>query len=100
MEKSCGLERNRTVGPPRVVHCSHCRSIPFQAFQNYLLGKTQQTASESLNTPVRIQNLALHFSPLSADLYGVTVRGTESETEPPLLTVDHLKIGFKIVSFD
>jgi len=69
-----------------------------QAFQLYLLGKAQQTASESLNTPVRIQNLALHFSPLSADLYGVTVRGTEPQTEPPLLTVDHLKTGIKIVS--
>ena len=50
-----------------------------EAFKNYLLGKIQQTASGSLNTPVRMQNLALHFSPLSADLYGVTVRGTEPE---------------------
>ncbi len=70
-----------------------------EAFKNYLLKKVQQIAAESLNTPVRIQNLALHFSPLSADLYGVTVRGTEPETEPPLLTVDHIKVGFTIVSF-
>jgi translocation and assembly module TamB len=70
-----------------------------EAFKNYLLKKVQQIAAESLNTPVRIQNLAIHFSPLSADLYGVTVRGTEPETEPPLLTVDHIKVGFKIVSF-
>ena len=68
------------------------------AFKNYLLEKIQQTASESLNTPVRMQNLGLHFSPLSADLYGVTVRGTEPGTEPPLLTIDHIKIGITIIS--
>ena len=69
-----------------------------QTFKNYLLGKIQQSASASLDTPVRLQNFALHFSPLSADLYGVTVRGTEPETEPPLLTVDHIKVGITIVS--
>jgi translocation and assembly module TamB len=69
-----------------------------EAFKNYLLEKIQQTASESLNTPVRMQNLGLHFSPLSADLYGVTVRGTEPGTEPPLLTIDHIKIGITIIS--
>ena len=70
-----------------------------EAFKNYLLGRVQQIAAESLNTPVLIQNLAIHSSPLSADLYGVTVRGTEPETEPPLLTVDHIKVGVTIVSF-
>ena len=38
-----------------------------EAFKNYLLGKIQQIAVESLNTPIRIQNLAIHFSPPSAD---------------------------------
>ena len=69
-----------------------------EAFKNYLLEKVQQIAAESLNTPIRIQDFALHLSPLSADLYGVTVRGTEPETEPSLLTVDHIKVGFTIVS--
>jgi uncharacterized protein involved in outer membrane biogenesis len=70
-----------------------------EVFQHYLLGKVQQIAGESLNTPVRIQNLALHFSPLSADLYGVAVRGTAAATEPPLLTVNHIQISVRIVSF-
>ena len=69
-----------------------------EAFHRYLLGKVQQSATESLNTPVRLQNFALHFSPLSVDLYGVTVTGNEPETEPPLLTVDHVKVGITIVS--
>jgi translocation and assembly module TamB len=69
-----------------------------QAFKNYLLEKIQRSASDSLGTSVRLQNFAFHFAPLSADLYGVTVRGTEPEPEPPLLTVDHIKIGVTIIS--
>jgi len=69
-----------------------------QAFKNYLLEKIQRSASNSLGTPVRLQNLAFHFSSVSADLYGLTVRGKEPEPEPPLLTVDHIKLGVTIIS--
>ena len=69
-----------------------------EAFKHYLLGRIQQSASASLNTPVQLQNFSLHVSPLAADLYGVTIRGTEPETEPPLLIVDHIKVGIRIVS--
>ena len=69
-----------------------------ETFHRYLLGKIQQSAAESLNTPVRLQNFDLHFSSLSADFYGVTVTGNAPGTEPPLLTIDHIKIGVTIVS--
>ncbi len=68
------------------------------AFRHYLLGKVEQAASQSLNTPVMARELRLHLSPISAALYGVVVRGTGPDGQPPLLTVDRIRIAIKILS--
>jgi translocation and assembly module TamB len=69
-----------------------------QWLQGYLRGKIEQTASESLGGQVRIQNFVFHLSNLTADAYGITVRGNEPQTAPPLLQADQLEINLKIVS--
>src|SRR5882724_7854069 len=69
-----------------------------QRFHDYLLVKLQQQASESIGGQVRIQNFALRPSSLTADAYGVTIRGSEPKSQPPLVQADQLRVRLKIVS--
>src|SRR5262249_30066670 len=64
----------------------------------YVLRTVQDKASESLNTRVTLQNYALHLSNLGLDLYGLTVDGTGPGAGRPLLQVDHLEVGVKVLS--
>ena len=65
---------------------------------NYILKTAQQKASEALNTRVTLQNYALHLSNLGLDLYGLTVYGVGPGANAPLLQVDHLGLGVKVIS--
>jgi translocation and assembly module TamB len=69
-----------------------------QRFHDYLLAKLQQQASEATGGQVRIQNFALRLSSLTADAYGVTIRGSEPNSRPPLMRADQLMVRLKIVS--
>ena len=68
------------------------------AFHRYLLTKIKQQAGEATGARVDIQNLQLHPKTLTADIYGLTVHGTERPGEKPLLQVDHARIGLRIIS--
>ena len=68
------------------------------AFHNYLLSKIEQIAGESTGARVELQNFDLHLGTLTADIYGLTVHGTEPEGAKPLLQVQHAKVGLKIIS--
>jgi translocation and assembly module TamB len=67
-------------------------------FHNYVLAKLQQQASEATGGLVRIQNFALHLSTLTADIYGITIRGREPKSEAPLVQADQLMVRLKIIS--
>ncbi len=69
-----------------------------QRFHDYVLVKLQQQASEAIGGQVRIQNFALRLSSLTADAYGVTIRGSEPKSQPPLVQADQLTVRLKIVS--
>src|SRR6266404_6933528 len=69
-----------------------------QRFHDYVLVKLQQQASEAIGGQVRIQNFALRLSSLTADAYGVTIRGSEPKSQPPLVQADQLRVRLKIVS--
>jgi translocation and assembly module TamB len=69
-----------------------------QRFHDYVLAKLQQQASEATGGQVRIQNFALRLSSLTADAYGVTIRGSEPKSRPPLVQADQLMVRLKIVS--
>ncbi len=58
------------------------------------------SASEALGVPVELQNYALHFSGISptVDLYGLVVHGAAPFSDPPLLQVEHARIGVRVVS--
>ena len=69
-----------------------------QKFHSYVLAKIQQQASEATGAQVRIQDFALHPSTLSAEAYGITIRGSEPASALPLAQADQLMIRLKIVS--
>src|SRR5262249_25340124 len=69
-----------------------------QRFYSYVLARIQQQASEATGAQVRIQDFALHLSTLGAEAYGITIRGTEAESAPPLAQAEQLMIRLKIVS--
>jgi len=67
-------------------------------FHNYLIGKVESEASDSLGVRVQLENFALHFDTLSVDLYGITVDGAAPYANRPLLQVDHVNAGVRVVS--
>ncbi len=67
-------------------------------FHEYLRTLAQEKASEALGVPVELQNFAVHLSDLRLELYGVTVHGAEPYRNPPLLLVQHVEVGVRIVS--
>ncbi|MGA3049885.1 MAG: translocation/assembly module TamB domain-containing protein [Terracidiphilus sp.] len=67
-------------------------------FHDYLRRTVEQKASESLGVRVQLEDFTLSFSTLKLDLYGVTVDGASPYSNPPLLQVDHLEAGVRIVS--
>src|ERR1700736_1657624 len=69
-----------------------------QRFHDYVLAELQQQASEATGGQVQIQNFALRLSSLTADAYGITIRGTEPKSRPPLVQADQLMVRLKIVS--
>ncbi len=68
------------------------------SFRAYVLRTVEQKATESLNTQVHLQNLTIHLSNLSLDLYGLTVNGTGPGANQPLLQVDHMSAGVRVLS--
>ena len=69
-----------------------------ERFHLYVLNTVQQRASEALGVRVQLQNFGLHLSDLGLDLYGLTVDGASPYTNPPLLQVDHVQVGVRVVS--
>ncbi len=67
-------------------------------FHSYLIATLQKQASDKLGVPVVLQNFTLHLSSLSVDLYGLTISGANPHPNPPLLEVQHIQAGVKIVS--
>ena len=73
-------------------------AVGSQRLHNYVLAKVEEQASEATGGEVRIQNFALHLSTLTADVYGITIRGRESKSEAPLVQADQLMVRLKIIS--
>ena len=73
----------------------HSRSV-----HDRVLRLAQQKATESLGANVHVQEFALNFSGISPtlDLYGVVVDGAALYPNPPLLQMEHARVGVRIVS--
>ncbi len=67
-------------------------------FHRYVLAKIVQEGNEATGGKVEIGNFDFRLSALTADLYDLTIRGTEPADQKPLLRVDKLTVGLKILS--
>ncbi|MGA3212569.1 MAG: hypothetical protein ABSD20_14785, partial [Terriglobales bacterium] len=67
-------------------------------FHQYVLSTAERIATEKIGAPVTAQDFVLHFESLGLDLYGVRVLGANGPAYPPVLQVDHIGAGFKIIS--
>jgi translocation and assembly module TamB len=68
------------------------------SFQQYALRKIVEQADLATGGRTQIGALDFTLSPLTAHLYNITVRGTESPEQPPLLHADELTVRIKILS--
>lgn len=70
------------------------------SFHQYVLRTAQEKITAALGSQVRARDYALHFNGISPslDLYDVVVDGAKPYPTPPLLTVDHLHVGIRVVS--
>lgn len=69
-----------------------------QGFHRYVLAKIVQVASESTGGKVDVHDFSFRWSGLRADLDGIIIHGTESADQKPLLQVDKLTVGLKVLS--
>ncbi|HEV2697906.1 MAG TPA: hypothetical protein VGU90_07930, partial [Terriglobales bacterium] len=69
-----------------------------QGFHRWVLAKLVQQASQSTGARVELQNFDLHLKSLTADIYGLTIHGTEASGEKPLLQVQKVSVSIKIIS--
>ncbi len=69
-----------------------------QGFHRYVLAKIVEQGNEATGGQVDIGNFDFSFSTLTAHLYDFTIHGTEPSGEKPLLHVDKITVGLKILS--
>jgi translocation and assembly module TamB len=67
-------------------------------FHQYVLAKIGQQGTEATGGKVEVRNFDFSISTLTAHLYGFTIHGTEPGAGKPLLEVDRLTVGLKILS--
>jgi len=70
----------------------------FRTFHRYVLAKLVEEASQATGGRVEIGDLHFRWSGLKIDLNQIVLHGTESASGPPLLQIDHLMVGLKIIS--
>ena len=68
------------------------------SFQQFALRKIAEQANQATGGRTQIGGLDFNLSTLTAHLYNITMRGTESPDQPPLLHADELTVRIKIVS--
>src|SRR5207302_6811802 len=67
-------------------------------FQHFALRKIEEQVNLASGGRAEIRALDFNLSTLTAHLYNITVRGTEGPDQPPLLQVDKLTVGVKVLS--
>jgi translocation and assembly module TamB len=67
-----------------------------QAFDRFVLAKIIDKAEQSTGFRIHIQRLVTHWSPFTADFYGVVVHGQERSSEAPILETEHLGVRLGI----
>ncbi|MGA9393289.1 MAG: translocation/assembly module TamB domain-containing protein [Candidatus Sulfotelmatobacter sp.] len=69
-----------------------------EGFRNLALRTIVKDANEATGARTEIRDFDFQLSTLTAHLYNITLHGSESADEPPLLQVDKLTVGVEIES--
>ncbi len=72
--------------------------VKSSTFNQFAMRKIAEAAQQATGAPTTIGKLDFSLSTLTAHLYNITVHGTESADEAPLLHIDKLTVGLKIQS--
>lgn len=69
-------------------------------FHSYVLRTAESQTSDALGAQVRAQSFGVRLSGLSPtlDLYGIVVNGAQPHFAPPLLQVEHARVGVRVLS--
>jgi len=67
-------------------------------FREFAIRKIVGQANEATGGRTEVRALDFNLSTLTAHLYGVVIRGSESADAPPLLRLDKITVGLKIQS--
>lgn len=68
------------------------------AFQHFLISKIEQKADAATGARIEFQNIQFQLRNLSCVIDGVTIHGTEPENQKPLLQIQRVTVGVRIVS--
>jgi translocation and assembly module TamB len=69
-----------------------------QVFRQFLLAKIIRETEASTGARVEVKNVALRWSPFTAELFGIVLHGQEQNTQAPLFLADHLRVRLSIKS--
>src|SRR5258708_3357819 len=69
-----------------------------RSFQQYAIRRIVEQVDSATGGRTEIGGLDFNLSTLTAHLYNITVRGSESPNQPPLLHADKLTVRLKIIS--
>ena len=72
--------------------------INVDGVHRYLLNLAQTKASSMLGVRVSLENFSVDIPALRVDVYGLTIEGSAPLRTPPLLQVNHIAAGVRIVS--
>ena len=72
--------------------------IRTDSFQALALRKIVEQADQATGGKAEIKDFDFQLTKLTAHFYNITLRGTESAAQRPLLHVDRMTVGLKIVS--
>ena len=64
----------------------------------YVISQIMESGQTATGGKLQVQNWSLHFRPLTVDLYGIVLHGTESPDAKPLLEADRLTVGVSVRS--
>lgn len=69
-----------------------------RSFHEYVRTKIVEKAAEATGGHIEMGDFAFDWIARRADVYRLTIHGTEADPKRPLFYVDHVEVGFKIIS--
>src|SRR5260370_37008414 len=70
-----------------------------ESFRQSILARVERSLHESTGAQITIRDFHIRLTDLSMDIYGLIVRGRETDPSKPLLQTAHSHAGIRIHSF-